>query len=503
MSISNLNHAPVLVVGAGTMGVGIVQVAVQAGHTVQLYDMDEGLAHAGKKQLAAVFDMLVGKGRISAESAQDALARIEPIKSLNEAACAKLVIEAIVENVNIKRELFQVLEDIVSVDCILASNTSSISITALGNGLQHPERIVGMHFFNPVALMKLVEIVAGLQTERKVAEVVFDLSEKWGKTAVRCRSTPGFIVNRVARPFYAETLALLQEQASTHVELDACLRGAGFRMGPCLLMDLIGHDVNDAVTRSVYEANYFDKRFMPSLVQAELVEGGFLGRKSGQGFYHYKDKLSNKAADQNTMPASTPAGKMISVHGDDALSEKLVQTLKRLNYPHQQIVDSSWTGLQINDAQLRLSNGLPASYWGGDVAVFDWPVSGEENIALAWSISSTSSKQWQKDAEIWLSMLGFIPKKIADTPALVVARTIAMLINEAADVVQQGVCTAAAVDAAMKLGVNYPKGPFEWLADWNAQSVIEVLDNLDHYYRGERYRASPWLRHLVWRESKT
>ncbi|MEE9448150.1 MAG: 3-hydroxyacyl-CoA dehydrogenase family protein, partial [Arenicellales bacterium] len=221
------------------------------------------------------------------------------------------------------------------------------------------------------------------------------------------------------------------------------------------------------------------------------------------GFYHYKDKLSNKAADQNTMPASTPAGKMISVHGDDALSEKLVQTLKRLNYPHQQIVDSSWTGLQINDAQLRLSNGLPASYWGGDVAVFDWPVSGEENIALAWSISSTSSKQWQKDAEIWLSMLGFIPKKIADTPALVVARTIAMLINEAADVVQQGVCTAAAVDAAMKLGVNYPKGPFEWLADWNAQSVIEVLDNLDHYYRGERYRASPWLRHLVWRESKT
>jgi len=217
------------------------------------------------------------------------LDRIEPIASLEAAASVRLVVEAIVERLDVKRALFKQLEAIVADDCVLATNTSSISVTAIANGLQRPQRLVGMHFFNPVALMKLVEVVSGLQTDAAVAEAIFELSKAWGKTPVHARSTPGFIVNRIARPYYAETLALLLEQAATPAVFDACLRAAGFRMGPCELMDLIGHDTNFSVTTSVYEANFFDKRFVPSLVQRELVDGGLLGRKSGRGFYRYPE----------------------------------------------------------------------------------------------------------------------------------------------------------------------------------------------------------------------
>ncbi|MBU6440479.1 MAG: 3-hydroxyacyl-CoA dehydrogenase, partial [Betaproteobacteria bacterium] len=259
-----------LVVGAGIMGAGIAQVAAQAGHRVALFDAREGAAAQAHAQLGATFDTLVAKGRLAAPQAQAALARIQPVQGLEQAADCGLVIEAIVERLDVKRELLAQLEALVDARCVLASNTSSLSITALARDLKHPGRLVGMHFFNPVPLMKLVEVVSGLRTEPEVAAQVFELAQAWGKTAVHARSTPGFIVNRIARPYYAETLALLQEQAAAPALLDACLRGAGFRMGPCELMDLIGHDTNFAVTQAVYEANFFDKRFQPSLVQREL-----------------------------------------------------------------------------------------------------------------------------------------------------------------------------------------------------------------------------------------
>jgi len=272
----NLNHTPVLVVGAGIMGAGIAQVAAQAGHPVLLFDARAGAAAQSKAKLATTLDGLVGKGKLAAEAAQAALARITPVATLEEGRDVRLVVEAIVEDLEIKRALLRQLEALVATDCVLATNTSSISVTALAHGMTHPGRLVGMHFFNPVPLMKLVEVVSGLHTDSAVAESIFALSQAWGKVPVHARSTPGFIVNRIARPYYAEALALLHEQAAAPQVLDACLRAAGFRMGPCELMDLIGHDTNFAVTNSVFEANFFDRRYVPSQVQRELVDGGIV-----------------------------------------------------------------------------------------------------------------------------------------------------------------------------------------------------------------------------------
>ena len=282
-----MSSRDVLVVGAGVMGVGIAQVAAQSGHRVYLYDQREGAAGQARDQVRSVLEKLVAKGKWAQAAAAGVLDRLQPVASLSEARGARLAVEAIVEKLEPKRALLRELEDLLPPDAILATNTSSISVTAIAAGLKRPERVVGMHFFNPVPLMALVEVVSGLRTSAEVAQDIEQLARSWGKVPVHARSTPGFIVNRIARPYYAETLMLLQEQAAPPEALDALLRAAGFRMGPCELMDLIGHDTNFAVTQSVFEANFFDRRYTPSLVQRELVDGGLLGRKSGHGFYDY------------------------------------------------------------------------------------------------------------------------------------------------------------------------------------------------------------------------
>lgn len=495
-----LDNTPVLIVGTGIMGSGIAQVAAQSGHPVMLFDAAEGAAATARANLATTLARLVAKGKFSADETEQTLARIEAVDSIDVAASAGLVVEAIVEDVDAKRGLFQQLEAIVGEDCVLASNTSSLSITAIANGLRHPERLVGMHFFNPVPIMKLVEVVSGLQTSHHVAESIYQLAENWGKVPVHARSSPGFIVNRIARPFYAETLALLQEQAATPATLDACLRGAGFRMGPCELMDLIGHDTNLAVTRSVYEANFFDKRYMPSLLQQSLVDAGLLGRKSARGFYDYIDPAAVTASSYAT-PQYLPTHDELSVHGKDDVAAGIARSLDERDCRYRHIGDSDWSGLQVDDAQLRLTDGRPATQLGSKVAVFDLPLARHEGSLLAWSPANGADAQWIADADDWLAVFGFQAQRIADAPGLVVARTVAMLINEAADAVQQGVCSEADADTAMKLGVNYPAGPFEWLQGWSSSAVIALLDSLDDYYRGERYRVSPWLRQRAWSQA--
>jgi 3-hydroxybutyryl-CoA dehydrogenase len=457
--MADLRGQAVLVVGAGIMGAGIAQVAAQAGHPVALFDARDGAAAEARARLAATLDGLVGKGKLGADAAQATLQRIRPIATLQEAADVRLVVEAIVERLDAKQGLFHGLEGIVAADAVLATNTSSISVTAIANGLKHPGRLVGMHFFNPVPLMKLVEVVSGLQTDAAVAAAIFELSAQWGKVPVHARSTPGFIVNRIARPFYAEALALLHERALEPAALDACLRGAGFRMGPCELMDLIGHDTNFAVTESVFAANFGDKRYAPSLVQRELVDAGLLGRKTGRGFYAYPVERT---------PDRAPAQ----------------------------------AGTIAETNQLRRTDGRPALQLAAesglrDLAVFDWQPHAN-GAALAYAVAASASDAFAAQVAQTIAAAGFEPQRIADVPGLVVARTLAMLVNEAADAVQQGVCSEAGADQAMKLGVSYPAGPFEWLARFGARDVVRMLDHLAEHYRGERYRVSPWLRQRGW-----
>jgi 3-hydroxybutyryl-CoA dehydrogenase len=484
----------VLVVGAGIMGAGIAQVAAQAGHTVWLFDSRDGAAAQAIAQVGKTLAALVAKGRLDGVQADAALARLRPAASLADAAAAGLVIEAIVERLDAKQALLRQIEAVVAPDTVLASNTSSISITAIAAGLLHRGRLVGMHFFNPVPLMKLVEVVSGLHTDNAVAASAFDLAQAWGKTAVHTRSTPGFIVNRIARPYYAEALQLLLEQAATPAVIDACLRGAGFRMGPCELMDLIGHDTNFAVTSSVYEANFQDKRYQPSLLQREMVDGGLLGRKSGRGFYvHGGDPAPTLPAWEPTPP---PAAEHLVLHGSGPLAERLARAVGEREIERDTF--SGWTGLQVDGAQLRLTDGRTATEIGAQVAVFDLAVhptmaGGEPGQPLAYAVSGHATPAWAADAGAWLRAAGFHAMPVADSPGLVVARTLAMLVNEACDAVHQGVCSAAGADAAMRLGVNWPAGPFDWLARWNAAAVVRLLDTLDHAYRGERYRVSPAL----------
>jgi 3-hydroxybutyryl-CoA dehydrogenase len=495
-----LEKASVLVVGAGIMGSGIAQVAAQAGHRVLLYDAQPGAAEQARARLGETLDKLAARGKFTLDEARAIVERIDAVAALEAGAEAGLVIEAIVENADTKRELLRDLEDIVADDCLLASNTSSISITALANGLRHPGRLAGMHFFNPVPLMKLVEVVSGLHTDEAAADAIFELAERWGKTAVHARSTPGFIVNRIARPFYAESLRLLEERAATPQVLDACLRGAGFRMGPCELMDLIGLDTNFAVTQSVFEASFFDRRYQPSLLQREMVAGGLLGRKSGRGFYDYGDD-AKPASPEYTPPREAPPHDSLTLRGQGPLVERFAIALKRYGCRYETVADSKWTGLQVDGARLRLTDGRCAAEHGRNVAVFDLPLGNEDGAPLAWSPSARAAANWIETAPQWLTVLGFAPQHIADVPGLVVARSVAMLINEAADAVQQGVCSEDGADLAMKLGVNYPAGPFEWLAAWNAADLVALLDRLDEFYRGERYRVSPRLRQHAWQSA--
>jgi 3-hydroxybutyryl-CoA dehydrogenase len=496
MTELNLRHTKVLVVGAGIMGAGIAQVAAMAGHTVRLLDAREGAAAAAKAKLADGLQALVAKGKLTQAAVDAGLQNIEPITDLTHAADSGLVIEAIVENLDAKRALFKQIEALVQPSCVLASNTSSISITALANGLQRPQQVVGMHFFNPVPVMKLVEVISGLRTDCAVADAIFKLSEHWGKTPVHAQSTPGFIVNRIARPYYAEMFLLLQERAAKPELIDACLRAAGFRMGPCELIDLIGLDTNLLVTQSVYEAYFFDKRYTPSIIQRSMVDGGLLGRKTGEGFYKYPAGAPALPAADSVPPSSAK----LRVLGQGPCSDWIEQRLAALNLSvERQAHDQQ--GLLADDIMLLQTDGRTAKVVsqanaGMAVAVFDrlpdW--CSAPGAVLAWATTSADSQALQ--AKRWLTCLGLQPQRMADAPGLVVARTLAMLINEASDAVLQGVCDANGADAAMKLGVNYPAGPFEWLRGWSASGVMQVLAALDDDYKGERYRASAYLKRL-------
>ena len=276
------------VVGAGTMGSGIAQIAAQSGCEVTLVDSSEDALNRSQEKLGKVFARLVEKGRVTTEESTAIQQRITRSTTLESMASCDMVIEAIVEDLDVKTTLFKTLEGIVKEDAILATNTSSLSVTALARGCEKPQRVIGLHFFNPAPLMALVEVIPALQTDANLADHAVSQMSAWGKAPALAKDTPGFIVNRVARPFYSEALRILEEGIASVEDIDASMRAQGFRMGPFELMDLIGHDVNYAVTSTVHAAFYGDSRYRPSHTQRQLVAANWLGRKRDRGFYTYE-----------------------------------------------------------------------------------------------------------------------------------------------------------------------------------------------------------------------
>jgi 3-hydroxybutyryl-CoA dehydrogenase len=381
---------PVGVIGAGAMGAGIAQVAATAGHAVTLVDAVPGAAAGAAEKIGAALTRLVDKGRMSAEDASAVLARISPAASTDDLPDCGLVIEAVPEDLDLKRRIFGDLADRQPSTTVLATNTSSIDIDDIAAEVADPERVLGLHFFNPPPVMRLVEVVHGKRTARAFVEHAVALMDAWGKTPVRCRSTPGFIVNRVARPFYGEAQRIVESGIADAATVDWVLREkGGFPMGPLELTDFIGQDVNLAVGTSVWEQTGRDERYAPTEFQQGLVDAGRLGRKTGSGVYAY-------AAD----------GSLVGAEPDVGLAERLV---------------------------------------GGPVA----------------------------------------------TDPL--ARTLAMLVNEAVDLVARGEASADDVDTAMRLGTRYPKGPIAWGREIGFEVVARQLAELDEAFPGGRYRPSPAL----------
>jgi 3-hydroxybutyryl-CoA dehydrogenase len=483
--------APVALVGAGTMGAGIAQVAAVAGHPVIVYDAAEG---AAARAVAAVRDRvarLVQKGRL--EDPVDL--RLEVAGELGELARAACVIEAVAEDLAVKQALFADLEKVVAPDCVLATNTSSLSPTAIAAGLSHPGRLVGLHFFNPAPVMRLVEVVSGLATDPAVAAAVTTLAQDWGKQVVQASATPGFIVNRVARPFYAEALRLAEERVASPATIDAVLTQAGgFRMGPFALMDLVGQDVNEAVTRSVWTAFGYDPRFAPSLLQRAMVEAGWLGRKTGRGWFRYGDDA------EPSQPDAAPgrsAPSWVTEHGESPLRILLGRSGVEIR-PGE---GGPGTVELPGGALLARCAGRPATAlaadWGQPVVVVDRTLDDAAAEGVAIAASDGCPADALDEATELLQAAGLAVYVVDDAPGLVVTRTVAMLVNGAVDTRNQGVASAADIDTAMRLGTNYPLGPLAWGDRWGAAAIAGILDAMQAWYGEDRYRPSALLRRIA------
>lgn len=500
----------VAVIGAGTMGAGIAQLAATHGHQVLLFDVNAPQLDTAMTKMMATMAKLVAKGKFTEQQVTELRQRITLATDLKELADADLVIEAIIEDLAIKRSLFAELETLVSPGAILASNTSSLSISAIAQGMTHPDRFLGMHFFNPAPVMKLVEVVAGIDSDPDLVEQVKGLATSWRKVAVIAKSTPGFIVNRVARPYYAEALRMVEEGFARPDTIDAVLTGCGgFRMGPFTLTDLIGHDVNYAVTASVYDAFYQDSWFRPSLVQKDLVDAGHLGRKSGKGFYDYSDPSAVHVAPEalaHPVPAGASSSEKVTAIGSGESPLQPLMDRLREHYGAEGVRTLHSTakgtgGLESGELRLgddirlllcdgRLAEQHQADSSGQSVCVIDICGDLSQTPWLYMAGSSRVTDEHKDRIAQCFAPLGIRVIFGADSPGLIVLRTVAMLANLGFDAAFKGVCSLEDVDNAMRYGVNYPKGPIQWAKEVGIPRIRYTLRNLYELYQDDRYRLS-------------
>lgn len=499
-----LTFTTVGVIGAGTMGAGIAQVAAQAGCRVKLFDARDGAAQSAIAKTGETLNTLASKGKMSADDAAATRARLGVAPDLADFHDCDLIVEAIIEDLAAKQALFKSLEAICAPTTVLASNTSSISITAIASAVTRPENVVGMHFFNPAPVMPLVEIVSGQLTSADVAERMEATSREWKKSPVRCKSTPGFIVNRVARPYYGEAFRALESAGADAATIDLVMREAGgFKIGPFELLDLIGLDVNLMVTKSVWNAYFQDSRFRPSLTQEEMVAGGLLGRKSGRGFYRYPEGSPPAPAS-----ALGPAPTMVQYLTESDALQPLIDRIRAAGIKVQSRKEEDPFGagmFRVGNATVCLTDGRTATQ-----IAFEEDMTNVVALDLARDFATTKRVALTKaddtttaalaDAVGLFRTLGVEVSVIDDIPGMIVARTLSMLANEGADAVLQGVADAAGVDTAMKLGLSHPEGPLATADRLGLTLMNAILVNMQAHTGDDRYRQSLLLQRKMWND---
>ncbi|HEY0847599.1 MAG TPA: 3-hydroxyacyl-CoA dehydrogenase [Noviherbaspirillum sp.] len=481
-------------VGCGVMGRGIAQIAVLAGAEVRLTDSREGAAAAARDELVATFGKLVEKGKLDKAAADAAAAKLVPGTSLEDLAGCHVIVEAIVENLDAKKSLFTTLEGIVGPDTILATNTSSLSVTAIAAGLQHPERVAGFHFFNPVPLMRIVEAIGGFHTAPEVVDYLLALGKHWGHTAVRAKDTPGFIVNHAGRGYGTEGMRLLTEGVASIPTLDSILRDtAGFRLGPCELFDLTGLDVSHPVMESIYHQYYEEPRFRPQGLTRQMLVAGALGKKVGQGFYRY-------GADGKKEPIPEPAQDMLRPDSvwlsqdRPGLAERVAVLIAAAGIPIE-------TGKQPTDKALCIvtplgedattccaREGLDPQRTVAVESLFDL-----SRRRVVMTTPGTDPKYLAMACGLF-GATGIPVSVIRDSAGLVTQRVVAHIINIASEIAQQGIADPLDIDRAVTLGLGYPVGPLAWGDLLGPATVLAILNNLEQQTGDPRYRASPWLR---------
>jgi 3-hydroxybutyryl-CoA dehydrogenase len=492
MSAANSRNQIVGIVGAGLMGRGIAQITAQAGYDVRLVDAKPAAAADAKRAIAETLSTLAAKGKIAAESAPGAIARISLPEALAGLTGCDLIIEAIVEQLDAKQTLFKSLETIVGDDCILATNTSSLSVTAIASACAHPERVAGLHFFSPVPLMKLVEVIGGLLTAPDVVARLVEFGAALGHTPVRAKDTPGFIVNHAGRAYGTEALRIVGEGIADPPAIDRILKqAAGFRMGPFELMDLTGLDVSHPVMESIYHQFYEEPRFRPSPVTAQRLAAGVLGRKSGRGFYDYRD--GGTAGTSSPAPTTAPAKRVWVSAAEPDARPRVVDLVRSLGATIDEGATSAVGTLCIvlplgRDAtSAALDEGLDPGRTMGLDALFD--------IAKQRTLMTTpvTDPVVRESARALFGADGGPVEVIHDSAGFVSQRVLAHIVNIACDIAQQRIASPADIDLAVELGLGYPSGPLAWGDALGPARLLRILQELSRYYGDPRYRPSPWL----------
>ena len=477
------------------MGQGIAQIAAQAQSRINLFDITPQLAEKAKTHLIVQWGKLVAKGRLAPEEADQLAQLLHPVSAIDGLANCDLVIEAVVEDLSVKHTLLAQLEGVLSREAVIVSNTSSLSITAIGARLTHPERFAGYHFFNPVPLMKVVEVIAGLKTSPAVCQQLSDYARQMGHTPVLAQDTPGFIVNHAGRGYGTEALRIVSEGIADFATIDRILRDqAGFKLGPFELMDLTALDVSHPVMESVYHQYFEEARYRPSVITAQRLAGGLLGRKTGEGFYKYEAGVMQTSPE----PAAPMVDEMpaVWVSPRAARRSELLELLKKLGAKIETGVSASPQALMLvaplgfDITTVAVVERLdPARTVGIDMLIDD---AATKRRVLA---TNPATRIDMRDAAHALfARDGKAVSVIRDSGGFVTQRVVSTIVNIASDICQQGICSPADLETAVTLGLGYPHGPLAMGNLYGPTNILEVLFNMQTVYGDQRYRPSPWLR---------